>query len=326
MKSNGLVLIMVACALTSVNSMGGGPKEKSGLRIHLLREVAVDNAVPRLGQVSIIRGSEPTAARAGNIVLGRISAPGQKIVVDRLVLLGRLASNGISASEVKLTGAQQTAISRKHRTVEGAQLVDFARSYLLKNSAAGSACRLDVLKTPQDMVLDRTGDRVELAPRLIKSSTPNQARVAIAVFAGGKEVGTREVSFRLKYKSRRAVALVAIPAGGVIGPNNVRMEEVMASYPESPDRVVTYGMVARRAIAANTVLRRTLVGPVEPPLALKRNQNVLIRIETFGLIVTAAGKTLQEGRTGECIRVRNVDSQRIIMAKINNDGTVEPVY
>ncbi|UCF14265.1 MAG: flagellar basal body P-ring formation protein FlgA, partial [Phycisphaerales bacterium] len=204
--------------------------------------------------------------------------------------------------------------------------VDLARSYLLKGSAANSACRLDVLKTPQDLVLDRTNDRVELVPRRIKTSTPNQASVAIAVFAGGREVGTREVSFRFKYKSRRAVALVAIPAGGVISPDNVKMEDAISSYPESPDRVVTYGMVAKRAIAANTVLRRTLVGPVEPPVALKRNQNVLIRIETLGLLVTAAGKTLQEGRTGECIRVRNIDSQRIIMAKIKNDGTVEPVY
>jgi flagella basal body P-ring formation protein FlgA len=37
------------------------------------------------------------------------------------------------------------------------------------------------------------------------------------------------------------------------------------------------------------------------------------------------GQTVEEGSTGEYVRVRNVDSQRIILARVNEDGTVEPV-
>ncbi len=35
---------------------------------------------------------------------------------------------------------------------------------------------------------------------------------------------------------------------------------------------------------------------------------------------------MQEGRAGEYIKVRNVDSRRVISAKVNKDGTVEPVF
>jgi flagella basal body P-ring formation protein FlgA len=35
---------------------------------------------------------------------------------------------------------------------------------------------------------------------------------------------------------------------------------------------------------------------------------------------------MQEGRAGEYIKVRNLDSQRMILAKVNEDGTVEPIF
>jgi flagella basal body P-ring formation protein FlgA len=35
---------------------------------------------------------------------------------------------------------------------------------------------------------------------------------------------------------------------------------------------------------------------------------------------------MQDGRAGDYIKIRNVDSQRIIIASVNENGTVEPVY
>ena len=61
-------------------------------------------------------------------------------------------------------------------------------------------------------------------------------------------------------------------------------------------------------------------------MIVNRNQNVIIKIDRFGLLVTAAGKALQKGCAGENIKVQNVDSNRIIVAKINEDGSVEPVF
>jgi flagella basal body P-ring formation protein FlgA len=34
---------------------------------------------------------------------------------------------------------------------------------------------------------------------------------------------------------------------------------------------------------------------------------------------------MQDGKAGDYIKVRNMDSQRIIMARIGEDGNVEPV-
>ena len=74
------------------------------------------------------------------------------------------------------------------------------------------------------------------------------------------------------------------------------------------------------------IIRPGMIGPAKPKILLKRNQNVVIKVDRPGLLIPAIGKTLQDGRVGEYIKVQNVDSRRIIMAKVNKDGSVEPAF
>jgi flagella basal body P-ring formation protein FlgA len=145
------------------------------------------------------------------------------------------------------------------------------------------------------------------------------------VFQDGKEIGNREVTFRIKYNRQIAITLTDIPMGTVITPENVKIEKTSSNYPQSANWSPPYGLVTRRRLPANTMIHANMVGSVKPAIVVKRNSNVTIQLEKLGLIVTAIGKAIQDGRVGEYIKVRNVDSQRIILAKVNEDGTVEPV-
>ena len=182
------------------------------------------------------------------------------------------------------------------------------------------------MRIPKDLIIPGTGKDIRLYPRLARSSMKNQVKVQITVFADSKEAGTREVTFRLKYNCRKIVTQVEIPQGSVISPENAKIEKTISNYPEPANWTPPYGLIAKHRLPANTVIRPNMVGPVKPQVLLKRNQNVVIRIDRLGLLVTAIGKTMQDGRAGEYIKVRNVDSQRIILAKVNEDGTVEPVF
>ncbi len=53
--------------------------------------------------------------------------------------------------------------------------------------------------------------------------------------------------------------------------------------------------------------------------------DVVIRLENIGLMVSALGVAQEDGRLGDVIRVRNADSLRVIMAYVNEDGSVAPV-
>jgi flagella basal body P-ring formation protein FlgA len=242
------------------------------------------------------------------------------------MVLSRLACNGIDASKVTLTGAEKITVKQQQRIIKDSEFVEMASSFLKENLPADSVCQWEAIRIPKDLIIAGMSKDIKLSPHLARSGARNSARVQIVVHAGGKEIGEREVTFRLKYNRRTAVSLVELSAGSVISPENVKIEESVSNYPEPADWSLPYGLVTKRRVAANTVLRADMVGPVKPVVIVGRNQTVVIRIEKLGLLVTAIGKAMQEARAGEYIKVRNMDSHRIILAKVQKDGTVEPIF
>lgn len=323
---------LISCALfcrTSANIRSDDLQKDSGLHLYLPREVTINDDTINLGEVSIIRGNpreDGLISKAGKIALGRFSIPGQEIVIDRSIVLSRLACNGIPASKVTLTGAEKITIRQRQNIIRGSVLVELASAFLKKNPPAGSVCQWDPIRIPKDLALPEKSKDIKLSPHLVKNAAKNQAKVRIAVVRNGKQIGDSEVTFRLTYKCRRAVTLVDIPAGAVISSENIKIESVISNQPEPVGWKPPYGLIAKQLLPAKTELQPHMFGPVKPAVVIKRNQNVVIRIERPLLVVTAIGKAMQDGRTGEYIKVRNLNSQRIILTKVNDDGTVEPVF
>lgn len=324
---------LMACWVTfgavlrvSANGNTNGPEKDAVLQIYLPRKITVKNAHLTLGQVTILRGDEASVTKASKIPVGRISLPGQKVVVDRVTILSRLACNGIPACNVALTGAEETAVKRWQQVIEGPEFVELARSFLKKEPPADGVCQSDPVGLPKDLVLPGSTQDIDTSTQLVKSAVRNQAKVRITVMADGREIDMREVTLRLKYHCRKAVTLAEIPTGAVIGAENVTIENVISDYPEPPNWRPPYGLIARRRLPADTVIGPTMVSRAKSAVLIRRNETVVIRVEMPGLLVTAMGKTMQEGRAGEYIKIRNLDSQRIILCKVNEDATVEPVF
>ena len=318
--------ILIMCLLLPVNSNADNTKKDSALQIYLPREITIKDKHLSLGQVGIIRGQESLVARASKVTLGQISIPGQKIVIDRKIVLSRLACNGIPASKVTLTGAETVTIKQQERTIRSDEFIKLASSFLEKNPPGISVCGFNPIRLPKDFIITGTGQDISFSPRLVSSGASNQAKVEIAIHSGGKKIGAPEIVFRLKYNCRQVVTKLDIPTGAVISPDNVKIEKTILDYPESADWKPPYGLIAKRQIPAKTLLHPNMLGPVISPIITKRNQKVVIRIDMPGFLITAFGKAMQDGRAGDYIKVRNVDSQRIILAMINEDGSVKPAF
>ena len=326
MRNRTISIILMVFLLVSANSKADAEQPDSALHIYLPREITVESNVPNLSQVAIIRGEESLSAKAADIALGRISVPGQEIVVNRHLILSRLACNGIPTSEVTLTGAEKILVKRQHQVVKGSKFLEKALSFLKKTSFDGTVCEFTPVRIPTDLVIPGKIQDIKLLPSLLESRIRNQIKVCLVALAQEHQIGKREISFKLKYNCRRAVSLTDIPQGTLISPENVKLEKFKSNYPEPADWTAPYGFITKRRVPINTIIRKSMVGYPEPPVLLKRNQNVVIKIDKLGILVTATGKAIQEGKVGEYIKVRNIDSQRIILAKVNEDGTVEPVF
>lgn len=326
MKNKRLILLLILLPMAAAPLYAAEKPQKNTLKIYLPREVTIEGDIPRIGQVGIVRGSDPLVSKAGDIVVGRFSTPDQNLVINRNIILSRLACNGIPASRVTLTGAEETVIKRQHELITGVQFAEKATDFLRQNLPDDSICQFDALRTPDDLVLPLAGDNIKMLCRLVRNGARNQCKVQVTVFQDDRQITQRDVTFRFRYQCRKVIAKTSIARGELLSTENVNIEKGMSTFPEPPQWTAPYGRVALRPLAAGTIITDNMTAPPQPEVILKRNQNVTIKIESAGLVATAIGKVLQDGVVGEYIKVQNIDSNIIVLAKVNQDGTVEPVF
>ncbi len=297
----------------------------TSLQVHLPREVTVQGNLLTLGQVSVIRGDPALVAAAGQVGLGQLSTPGQKAVLDRQTILSRLASQGIAAQQVRLTGAEAVTVRRFQKIISAEEFIEAAKTLLRQRPPGPSISAAIPTVKPKDLVLPGQVTDLQVTPRYIKAAARGHAVVQITVTADGKECGVREIPFRLRYQNHRIMTVKEIPEGAALTAENVKIETVESDQPESADWKPPYGLVAVRALAAATEIRGEMINAAQSPIVVLRNEAVVIRIQRPALVVTAMGIALQEARAGEYVKVRNADSSRVVLCKVNTDGTVEPM-
>lgn len=295
------------------------------VNVHLPREVTVENSDVKLADVAIITGDDQLSSQAGSVSLGSFSRAEQQLQFDRAVIMSRLASEGISKSSVKLTGAQRVRVSNKQRVVEADRLIEGAKRYLQSNFESSGWAQLQQAGSCKDLSVDADVGEIELFYRLI-SADSRSASVGVDVHADGRKIDERTIRFRAKFERRVAVTTEPVEAGQTLTPENVKIEKVLSDTPESPDWQSPYGQVASRALPEQTQVDSHLTGRAQPKKVIERNESVVIRISGEGFVVTANGRAMQQGRVGQQIWVRNTDSQRRLLAQVNEDGSVEPVY
>jgi flagella basal body P-ring formation protein FlgA len=295
------------------------------LQVHLPREVTVQGHLLTLGQVSVIRGDPALVAAAGQIGLGQLSMPGQKAILDRPTILSRLASQGIPAQQVRLTGAEAVTVRRFQKTISAEEFIEAGKTFLRQHPPGPSISAMIPTVKPKDLILPGQVADLQVTPRYVKTAARGYVTVQIVVTGDGKECGVREIPFRLKYQGHRVVTVKEIPEGTALTAENVKIETVESDQPEPANWKPPYGLVSVRTLAADTEIRGDMTNAAPSPVVVLRNEAVVIRIQRPELIVTAMGIALQEARAGEYVKVRNADSSRVVLCKVNTDGTVEPM-
>ena len=321
-----LLLVRTELCWSSMDNASANAALQPRLIIHLPRDIAVESENLTLGQVAVVTGEESLVAKAMDIELGRISVAGQIVTIDRSLILSRLACSGMPACNPVMSGADKVAVRRTAKVIKSSNIIESASSFLAGSIKEQAIARWEPLRSPADVILPAQTQNVELVPRLVSRGVNGQAVTEVGVVVDGKQIDTRQVIFRAKYNVHRAITVMDVKEGVTLTANNTRTEEVISDEPEPAEWTAPYGLVAVRNLPAGTVVSSNMAKSPQPPVVIERNQTVVIRIERAGLVVTAMGKAMQQGKLGECIKVRNVDSQRLIMAKVNEDGTVEPVF
>jgi flagella basal body P-ring formation protein FlgA len=300
-------------------------KGSGEVRVYLLRTIRVEGEELRLGALAVVLadGAE-LEARARNVALGRTPWPKEKLVIDRTTILSRLAACGIDKDSVRFSGAPNVTVVRDEHTVAAEDIASAAEKYLLTARPPPSGGVYQVVRKPQEIVVSDPG-QTELTCKLEDVAGTKQVRVCVAVLRGGKQLAMREVVYKLMYRLRKAVVTQPIAAGSPLTQENVEVQTEYSEQPAQADWKAPYGLLAARRMPAGTVLQPNMAAEKRPDILVHRNEMVRLRIEGPGFKITGMGQAIDEGRPGDTIKVRNVDSKQIITGLIAFDGSVEPM-
>jgi len=315
--------VLTLLALPAV--LAGGDDAPPRLHVYLPRNAVVGPGPIRLGSVSVIRSEDAALAKkAAEVTLGRSPWAAERIVIGRRTVLSRLACSGVPARAVRLTGAEAVTVAGRQTLLAARSLVACAEAYLKAHPPGGGAAGWRLLREPDDVVL-ASAPETELKASLAGDAPSRHVKVTVAVVAGERELASRDLLFRLLYPRRQAVLTRDVAEGEELTRENAKVETVLEETPRRKPWAAPFGLVAATAIRAGTVLRAGLIRPPRSAVIVQRGQTVVMKIAGVGFTIVGRGQALQDGRAGDFIKVRNVDSRRVIVARVTHEGTVEPV-
>jgi len=285
-----------------------------------LHDAEVGSKIIRLADVAELDGvTAIEAARLHDIVVGYAPAPGTKRTLASSTIRMQVLGAGYAPTDVVIEG-REPLIVRKSQTIEPAMIGDVVLAALKPHQDEGLAFTITRLPAAMTMPEGEIQYHVQVPEKL-------NANFFVNVVA---RVGDEETRFFVTLKTSRLGAAVVttrqIERGEIIGPNDVKVEsrDVMAR-PRGDGFTTAAEALGKRA--RRVLLSGMSVGAscVEAEKLVTRGARVSIIACLPGLVVRGSGEAFDAGEMGESIRVRNLDSKRIITARVTGAGEVSVI-
>lgn len=185
-----------------------------------------------------------------------------------------------------------------------------------------------------------SGDAVQVRLNSLPSQLREKVRIVNMSFARVPDVGgdgicaveiesapgrtrTVHVPFKILTKRELFVLKQAARKGDAISAKDIHVRVAYmngkgSGYPASAEDVI--GKVFKRDVPANTLITDQLL---DDRVVIKRGDIVTIVAESNTLVVQTKGRTVDKGRIGDTIRVKNIASGKELMAKVVSGSSVK---
>ncbi|MBN9517528.1 flagellar basal body P-ring formation protein FlgA [bacterium] len=257
------------------------------LVVDLPAQAAARTSLVTVGDVARVTGGTPAErARVAALDLAEVKSRDAGVTLTKRAIEFRLKLAGATAA---VTGAERTAVAVDRRPVAPDEVVPAAREELLRKlppSMAGATAELVapvVVRLPEIPAAEKL---VVVARPHAPVMRPGRVQMDVTLSAGGEQLLAFAVQF-----------------------------DVQPGAPQPPAALPPVPGATPPATAPPPA-------PTGPPVVRAR-QRVTMTARVGALVVTAAGESHQDGRVGEVIRVENVDSRKVLRARVTGPGRVD---
>jgi flagellar basal body P-ring formation protein FlgA len=282
-----------------------------------LHSAPIHDRFVRIGDIATIGGvPENEADSLATVVIGYAPVPGRSraIAVETVRLF--VLQSGYYPHEITITGEAQPVVERPGQVVSAERVAEVVGRELAPLQSDGLTLRVARVSVSGMLPEGPMTVHVPRPGRLDRTFS-----LPVDVSAGGETVRAT-VTIQAARQRGIVVATRRIERGEMVTPEMVHIATWNA-YDAPRDAATELSQIVGRR--ATRLLQPNLPVPgsaVEREAAVRRGGRVDIVARIPGLELRTAGESLEDGGVGETVRVRNVESKRIITGRVTAPGEV----
>ncbi|MGD9087523.1 MAG: flagellar basal body P-ring formation chaperone FlgA [Desulfobacterales bacterium] len=286
--------------------------------------VDVDTAEILLGQIATIEGADARFnQRLKDILIAKAPLPGDTRQIDQKLLQKRLKQHHIDLAAVIVEAPPQMVVTRSHFEIQKEEIQKIVSEFIIQQTPQENKnLRIKKIQVPDSIMLPkgRITYRVT-APRNRRFIGRCPLNVHFSV--NGRAEKKLWVTVELEVLGSVVVTRKPLGRYRPITAEDIEVQTMdLANLPANvlSDPEAAIGKRTKRAIGARMPLR---ADNIELPPLVKRGDFVTIIAESENLKITTLGQVKKRGRMGERIPVVNLDSKKVLHARVIDANTVK---
>jgi flagella basal body P-ring formation protein FlgA len=312
-----LGLVALVAALSSVSTVSADSDLSTPLSLR--HRITIEDAAIRLDDIFDGFGS-PRAGISGDTVVAYAPQPGRRAVFDAK-WLSRVARR-YRLDWRPTTRLDRMIVERASTVISAEDIMSALREEI---KARGNAENIDLELSNRNLLV-HIDSNLPATIEVVNISTESRLgkfTAIISVPAGDPQARRITIAGRIFPVVEVPVPSRALRPGSTIRPGDIKWIRVRANQVRNDvvtDPIEFDGRVAKRPLSANRLVRRS---DLQTPVTVTKGMLVTMIFRTSSMLLTASGRALEGGSTGEFITVRNTQTNKTVDARILGPNRVE---
>lgn len=329
-----LILTLVVAAALWLGRPGSGlsqapSRPDDGIVLVVLKSQTQAGQLVLVGDIASVEGgSDELREKVRCLDLAEPSADRRDTAITRNQVLYRLSLGGLREGQFRLAGAAHTVVQWSAPGLDESSLVEAAREALRRRLPKGAdEVSLQLVRAPQTPVLNVNPSLpLRLVAEVAGPASTGRVRVDVSVLVNGQSRMQVPVFFDVAFAQDVAVVRRRINAGEVLSEDSLVRKRLELRQGE---KYLGWNDALGRRAKSQLLPGQTITevdvdaGEQEQVILVKTRDTVRLVARIAGCRVTALGEALQDGKAGQVIRVRNVDSSKVVSGRVVDRNVVE---
>ncbi len=299
------------------------------IEVNLMDNVILENKTITFRDISTVTGDDVILVnRINNIEIGNTPWANSIRTINKDYMKMRLNASNVNVSNVNFTNANSVTVSVESTKVTGLEISQKAKEYLLSVlPVTDRETTIELARFPGDQWIPSKRDKIDFNVSLVDSSK-DRGKIELIVTASSNGIRYFKIPVHFNVRVFEYVAITKrkITRNQQLTKSNVfmaRRETTKIRGLAFSDRKDLTGKTAAVSILPYTILTEEMV---EIPPTIKQGSVIKLFIMSSGFEIVTKGLAQQTGYAGEVIKVKNLDSKKILYGEIIDSDRVQITF